>query len=56
VNGYKVLDNDGEYVEVEQEVWDGDSIKYREYSQEEIKSIVTHQQMAQIEYKVEEDK
>lgn len=50
-----MLDNDGEYITVNKSLFDGNSYRHREYSEDEIKRIVTHEQFSSIEYKVEED-
>ena len=51
VNGYKVIDIT-DYVTVDLRVPTGDSWGYREYSEYDIKSIVTKEQFEQMQYKV----
>ena len=53
VNGYKVIDIT-DYVIVDLKVPTGDSWRCREFSENEIKSIVTKEMYASMEYKVNE--
>lgn len=54
VNGIEVIDSDGEYITVNKSLFDGNSYRYREYSKEEIKSIVTKEMFLNAEYRVGE--